>query len=236
MVAGKKGVGKTVLSLNLAVAMARQGLDVTLIEYKVGDDGGEGSGEMNTGDLGRFLGAAPGADLSDAARGTASLADCVRGTTQGVRYVCATPDGMDYGDMENLLRGVSLVSPGICILDAPGGMTTHLLPALAVSWSTLLVTEPELTSLSESLEIKAVAQKLKTRAAPMSAVLNRCNGVAPATVAEVSRLLDSHILSLLPEDPDLQKDPLAWTNNRSMAANALTMLLTNLFFRHGSDV
>jgi septum site-determining protein MinD len=91
----------------------------------------------------------------------------------------------------------------ILLIDAPGGLERDALAALEVSNELILVTTPEITSLSDALKTKIVAEKLGINI--LGVVINRkMSDKSFLTVAEIETILNLPVLSIIPEDPELK--------------------------------
>jgi septum site-determining protein MinD len=223
---GKGGVGKTMISANLGVALAQYGKDVIILDADI---------EMANLEL--YLGV-EGMDttLHDVLAGEALVRDAIYTTQYGVKIIPAgiSLDGLRKADperMEAVLDEI-LRDAEILIIDAPAGLGRSVVTALAASQELLLVANPEITSMSDALKTKIVAKKLGTHV--LGAILNRGGyDRTDLTVQEVEVILETKVLAMIPEDPEIRRssafgEPVVVRTPDSPAAQAIKKLAADL--------
>lgn len=194
---GKGGVGKTTIAANLGIALSLHGEDVVVLDLDIA---------MANLELILGLEDKP-VTLQEVLSGKDTIHNAVYEGPGGVKIV---PAGLSlYGlkDMrlERLEEVLETLTEDIDILliDAPGGLERDALAALEVSNELILVTTPEITSLSDALKTKIVAEKLGIDI--LGVVINRrMSDKAFLTASEIEVILNVPVLSIIPEDPELK--------------------------------
>ncbi|MDD9946759.1 MAG: MinD/ParA family protein [Myxococcales bacterium] len=156
---GKGGVGKTQVSANLGVALARQGRSVVLVDADLG-----------LASLDLALGVTPGKDMMAVVRGKATLEDILVEGPAGVKLVPACPGRFDMANLaiserQRLAGALRELASGfeVLIIDTGAGIGTNSVEFAALADEILLVVTPEPTSLRDAYA--------------MAKVLHRRNGV-----------------------------------------------------------
>jgi len=92
----------------------------------------------------------------------------------------------------------------ILLLDAPAGLERSAVIALAAAQELLLVVNPEISSITDGLKTKVVAERLGTK--PLGVVVNRATKLGvEVTRKEIEAILESRVIGLIPEDPEVRK-------------------------------
>lgn len=194
---GKGGVGKTTIAANLGIALALHQEDVVVLDLDIA---------MANLELLLRLEDKP-VTLQEVLSGKDMIHNAVYEGPGGVKIV---PAGLSlYGLKEMRLERIEEVLESltqdidILLIDAPGGLEKDALAALEVSNELILVTTPEITSLSDALKTKIVAEKLGLEI--LGVVVNRrIFDKAFLTVDEIETILNIPVLSIIPEDRELK--------------------------------
>ena len=153
---GKGGVGKTNLSVALALCAARAGLRVCLL------DADFGLAKIHV-----LLGLSPRADLRDVLSGAARLGDTLIDGPEGVRIL---PGASGLAEIANLgpeqrgllLQGLEEVSANfdLLLVDTGAGISENVLSFVVAADEAVVVTTPEPTALTDAYAlIKVVAAR-----------------------------------------------------------------------------
>ena len=184
MTSGKGGVGKTNIVTNLAIALARQGARVLVLD-----------GDLGLANVDLLLGIAPQYDLQDMILGDRSLEDIVIEGPDGIRVVPASSGveelaNLDEYRTECLLRSLSSIEEDVdlILIDAPSGIGTHAVSLAQAADEIVVVTTPEPTSFSDAYAMIKVLSQRPLKCTP-ALLVNQANSENEAL--EVSRRVQS---------------------------------------------
>lgn len=196
---GKGGAGKTMLTANLGAALAERGKDVTIID-----------GNLTTPNLGFHLGIPlyP-TTLHDVLKGKTRITNAIYKHESGVKIIPAgigidDLKGIDARDLSNSLLDL-LGSTDIILIDGAAGLGREALSAIEGSDEMIVVTIPELPSVTDALKAVKLAQQLGTKVAGV--VINRIGGKKhELTRDEIRNMLDDvDLIAEIPEDEAVQE-------------------------------
>jgi len=168
---GKGGVGKSSLSVNLAVTLSRLGVRVLVVDA----DFGLANVDVMLGVTSRY-------DVSYFLRGEKTLHEIIQLGHEGVRFISGgsgVNDLINMGEeqMAALISGiVHLEAPiDIIILDTGAGINENVLRLTLASTETIIVTTPEPTAI---LDAYALVKTIVKRDAshPLHVLINKCEG------------------------------------------------------------
>lgn len=216
---GKGGVGKTTVSANLGIALSMLKEDVLVLDM-----------DINMGNLELILGLeGQPVTLQDVLSGEEIIHNAIYEGPGGVRIVPAglSINNLQYVKMERMESVIEdlIGNVEILIIDTPAGLEKDAMTAMSLADEMILVTTPDITSISDTLKTKIVAEKLGIKI--WGVVLNREHSLnrensydAFPSLDEIESILESPIIAVIPENFKLQKsyaagDPLIIKDQRS---------------------
>lgn len=151
MVSGKGGVGKTTLTANLGVALAKQGDDVLVID-----------GNFTGANVAQHFGVGfQDVSLNDVLNGEAYITQAVSKHPEGVSVLPASVLEFNANG-ENLKHSIVdfLGEKDFVLIDAAAGTDDEVQASIEASDEVLLVSHPELPALTNTLGAKKLAEEL----------------------------------------------------------------------------
>ena len=236
LTSGKGGVGKTQLSANLAVAMAKAGLKVLVLDADLG-----------LASLDLALGVSPREDLLSVVRGDRTLEDILMPSDSGVTLVPACPGRYEVANMGKAERDSLLAmlqnlasSYDALIIDTGAGIGTNAVEFAAVADEVLLVATTDPTSLRDAYAMAKVLHK-RNGVSRIQFIANQVSGEMEG-VAVYERLqgivgrflgLELDYLGCVPRDENVSRavasgEPYVIGAPRSLAARATTQIVKRL--------
>jgi len=219
---GKGGVGKSTLTANLGIAMADFGANVIAIDAN-----------LTTPNLGMHLGIPlyP-KTMHDVLKGRVAITDAIYRHSSGLRVI---PAGISLEDLRgvdpkelstHLLDLVGIVDH--ILLDASAGLGREAIAAQESADETLLITTPDMPSVTDALKASKIGEQLGTRT--LGVVVNRITGRKhEMTYDEIATMIDARIVAEIPEDPVVAeaiaaRTPIVHHRPRSPAAQEIKRL------------
>jgi septum site-determining protein MinD len=222
---GKDGSGKTTITANLGIALAQADRRVLLIDA-----------DLENPALALALGLSDfAATIHEALAGRAGAKKAVHRVQWGVHLV---PGDISIGglvdiNVQNLGSVVKELSEDydITLIDCSGGIDQNASAAISSSDRVLLVSNPELTSISAALKMKMMADKLDLDVGGV--VLNKVTEGEEVAGELVSEFLATEVISSIPFDPDFRRSlsygrPLIISSPDSPASKALKNLRSRI--------
>ena len=177
---GKGGVGKTILSANLALELARRGRRVLLVDLDLG-----------LADVAVLLRLAPAREIEDALAGRCTLAECVVRGPCGLDVLPAGAGTVAMGRLEpaqrdDLLRGLAALAAGYDLVlgDGAAGIGPDALAFAAAADHVLLVTTPDAAALADAYglikALHSVGEAGGREVATPELVVNQTSGLEEA--------------------------------------------------------
>jgi flagellar biosynthesis protein FlhG len=175
---GKGGVGKTNVAANLALALARQGSRVCVLDADLG-----------LANIDVLYGLAPAANLIHVLRGERTLADVLCDGPEGVRVIPAASGveeatALSAAEQLRLLEEVEALAGTIDVLlvDTAAGISSNVLYFTAAAGEALIVITPEPTALTDAYALMKVLAARYGRQ-EFLVLVNRAAGAADADAA-----------------------------------------------------
>ena len=192
VVSGKGGVGKTTVVSNLGVALAQEGYDVIALDADV---------------TGANLGLHFGLTFYPH-----SLHEVVK---EGIPFQKSVYNYMDHLDivpaslsmehieldadgLKDVLLNTHLMDKDFALIDVSTGLSSESKAAIEASSELILVTNPELPTLSDALRTRELARRYEKRFT--GAILNRVKEEDIKKSRNVSNFLDLPVIGMLCED------------------------------------
>jgi len=166
---GKGGVGKSSISVNLAIAMSRLGAKVLILDADFG---------LANVDI--MLGITTRMDLSYFLRGEKTLAEIIQLGHEGVRFISGGSGvneliNMNEEQLSGLLSKIVRIDApvDIIIMDAGAGVSNTIMQVLLASSETIVVTTAEPTSVLDAYAlVKTIVKRDSTH--PLHVLVNKC--------------------------------------------------------------
>jgi len=198
LTSGKGGVGKTTLASNLSAALSDLGENVIAMDAN-----------LTTPNLGLQLGMhlVP-RTLHDVLKGNTRLRDAIYPHPYGFKVIPASLGlddlkGVDVGRLPEISFSL-LGKADYIIMDSAAGLGREALSALSASDEIIIVTNPDLPSVTDALKILKLAQESDIKL--IGAVVNRIKGNKhELSKEEIEGLLGISIISEIPEDDNVSK-------------------------------
>lgn len=223
---GKGGVGKTTITANLGVALANYGKETIVLDADVA----MANLELILGMEGRSI------TLHDVLSGEASIDDAIYEGPGGVKVVPAgiSLEGLRKVKLDKLEDALETLieDADILLIDAPAGLEKDALAAIAAAHEMLLVTTPEVPSISDSLKTRIIASKLGVDI--LGAVVNReQHDKTFLTLDEIEAILEVPVIAVIPDDPEVSRaaafgEPIVIKNPKSPTSNAIMQLAADM--------
>lgn len=195
---GKGGVGKTSVSVNLAITLAQMGKKVVVVDADVG-----------MANLGILLGIERSPiSIHNVLAGEVDVRDAVYEGPAGVKYVPAAlgMDKLARIDYPLLKQAIAELEKEyeIVLIDCPSGLGQDAENALKSSTEVLLVVTPEPASIADCLKVRKVAER--NGMAALGVVLNMVTG-DPAEVkkGDVETIIGEKVLVEIPHDINVRR-------------------------------
>lgn len=195
---GKGGVGKTTITANLGVAMAKRNFSVCLVDADVA---------MANLSLVLGLQSAP-ISLHDVLLGQSGIEDAIYDGPEGVHIV---PSGLSLEsyrkvDPERLRSVVESLRTryDFVLVDIAAGIEKTVTAALAACDETMLVTMPDPASIADVLKIRMTSQSLGSK--PIGVIVNFIRKEkGEISEEDIMKMLELPSYGSIPYDPEVRK-------------------------------
>jgi len=170
---GKGGVGKTNLSVNLAIAYAQMGKRVIVMDADLG------LANVNV-----MLNMIPKYNLYHVIRKQKSMRDIILDTEYGIRIVAGASGfskiaNLSEEERQNFINELyTLQEADIVIIDTSAGVSSNVLSFVAAADDAIIVTTPEPTAITDAYGIiKIIATEIENLNIGLKLVVNRVHSV-----------------------------------------------------------
>ncbi len=195
---GKGGVGKTTVTANLGVALAKYGKSTLIVDA-----------DIAMANLGLLFGlhSAP-ITLHDVLIENLDIHEAMYDGPYGAKIV---PSGLrhssyrkvDPDKLKTVLRSVKDEFDFV-LVDVPAGVDVTARAAIASTEEVILVTTPDPASLTDVMKMKITAMQLGTK--PVGVIVNMRRGEKwEASLRDIENFLEMRILGVIPEDPNVRR-------------------------------
>ena len=197
VVSGKGGVGKTTVVSNLSASLAKDGYDVAVIDSN-----------LTGANLGLHFGLISyPISVHDVMKKNAALTDAIYKHPSGVDIIPASLSFEDVLDTSpvNIRHEIqeALGEKDFVFVDAATGLDRETLNTIDMCDELILVTHPELPTISDALRTKSIAKKYEKKL--LGVVLNRVNKRDELKKDYVSSFFELPVLGTIPEDSQVRR-------------------------------
>ena len=226
VLSSKGGVGKTTTCINLAAALHTFGRDVVVVD-----------GNYTKPNVGLQLGITDvKKTLHDSLKGKEDVLGVVYSHPSGVRIV---PGSIIYEEImgDHHRKFSEILDPlrgktETVFIDSGPGVSAETKEILAVSDATILVTTPDLSSVTDTLRTKRLCKEFGVEV--LGVVLTHASKQPHSLrVSEVELIFDSPVIGVIPEDENIKfasasKYPVVYVNPRATSSIAYKKLAANM--------
>ena len=167
---GKGGVGKSLISVNLAIALSRLGVRALVVDADFG-----------LANIDVMLGVTSKYNVSHFLKGEKELHEIIQLGHEGVRFISGGSGmnellNMDEEQLAELLSGlVQLDAPiDFIIIDNGAGINDNILQMILASSETIVVTTPEPTAILDAYALVKTIVK-RDNSHPLHVLINKCD-------------------------------------------------------------
>ncbi len=169
---GKGGVGKTSLSVSLAIAIAQDGKSVTLLDADLG-----------LANINVILGIIPKYNLYHVIKGKKKLKDIIIEVPEGIKIIAGASGfqqlaNLDVKQRDEFIHSIAeLANDDFLIVDTGAGISQNVLSFVMAADEVIVVTTPEPTAITDAYGIiKAIASQSNEK--HIKLIVNRAQSVA----------------------------------------------------------
>ena len=197
VVSGKGGVGKTTLVSNLGASLAKEGYNVAIVDAN-----------LTGANLGLHYGLISyPISVHDVMKKNASLSDAVYKHPSGVDIVPASLSFEDILDTPPINIGAEIKATfpdkDYVLIDAATGLDRETLNAIDMCDEFIIVTHPELPTISDALRTKSIINKYEKKLAGI--VLNRVTKKDELKKDYIASFFKLPVLGVIPEDSSIRR-------------------------------
>jgi len=223
---GKGGVGKTTITLNLAVALATFGREILVVDSNffsphVGLN--LGYTNFNT-------------HLHHVLKGEKDIKESIYKHQSGIKIIpgSISLDHLQYADAEKLNRLLPDIKDEgeVILLDTSIGLTHHTQSLIKKADDMIIVTTPELSSVADSLKLIKLAKSSKINI--LGVIVNRVkNDGLEMTLESIQSILELPIIAVIPDHVHVKesvklKQPVVYSHPTSPVTDSFKKLAGEL--------
>jgi len=245
---GKGGVGKTNISINLALAYAQMGKKVIVMDADLG------LANVNV-----VLGVIPKYNLYHLIRKQKSMREIILNTSYGIQIVAGASGfskiaNLTEEERKNFIYELSELSVAdILVIDTGAGVSNNVLSFISAADDALIVTTPEPTAITDAYGIiKIIATEIDNLSLGLKLVVNRVKSasegkkVAQRVINIAGQFLNVKVdyLGFIYDDPAVQtsvikQKPFIISDPKGKASNCIkhiTSRLEHVEYKEGSGI
>lgn len=197
VVSGKGGVGKTTLVSNLGASLAKDGFNVAVVDAN-----------LTGANLGLHYGLISyPISVHDVMKKNASLSDAVYKHPSGVDVIPASLSFEDILDTPPVNIGSDIretfKDKDYVLIDSATGLDRETLNSIEMCDEFLLVTHPELPTISDALRTKSIINKYEKKISGV--ILNRVTKKDELKRDYISSFFKLPVWGVIPEDPSIRR-------------------------------
>ena len=233
LVSGKGGCGKTTTSINLGIALTYFNKDVTVVD-----------GNLTTPNVGIHLGVplVP-INLHHVLQNKHSIDEAIYLHPSGTKII---PASLSIEDLKNtnpnkLKSSISdlVGTTDFVLVDGAAGLGNEAISAIKASDEIIIVTNPELPSVSDALKTIKVSESLNIPVKGVIITRVKGNGLE-MSLKEIEEMLEKQTLAIIPEDNAvkealMRRDAVLITNPRAPVSIAYKKLAASLTGKRYSE-
>ena len=198
LISGKGGVGKTSITANLGIALAKRGLTVCLVDADIAMANLSLLLNMQNSPI----------TLHDVLLGEANVQDAIYDGPAGVRFM---PSGLSLEnyrrvDSERLQAIIDSIKQqfDFVLLDCAAGIEKNVIAAISASDEVLLITMPTSPSIADVLKAKITSQRLGSKA--IGVIINFVRSEKGEIKKEdIVKMLELPVLATVPYDDEMRR-------------------------------
>jgi len=234
IMSGKGGVGKTTSTVNLGTCFNHLGENVIIVD-----------GNLTTPNLGIHLGApVVPTTLNHVLKGKAKLEDAIYEHDSGTKIIPASlalneAEKIDYKKLSDITKKLKKITSHV-IIDGAAGLGEEARSVMAASDEVIIITNPELASVTDALKTIKLAEGMKK---PIKGVIitRHYGDRLDMSLDNIKEMLESEILGIIPEDASVKesqimKNALLYTHPNSKALKNYIEISRKILGKPGEEL